>query len=53
MNGRVGFVLAVWQGDDETGTLAPDEIEILGQQFTNPRLAESLTIYLPIVIKSD
>ena len=50
---RVGVVLAVWQGDDETGTLVPNEIEILGQQFTNPRLVELPIIYLPIVHKSD
>ncbi|MCP4544486.1 MAG: hypothetical protein GY832_45830 [Chloroflexi bacterium] len=49
----VGIVLAVWQGDDETGTLAPDEIEILGQQFANPRLVEPSLIYLPLVKRND
>jgi hypothetical protein len=46
----VPIVLAVWQGNDQIGTLAPNEIEILGRQLTNPG---RLFIYLPLVSKSD
>ncbi len=49
VNAGTGFVLAVWQGDDEGGTLAPGEIEILGRQFANPRPVEYSFVYLPLV----
>jgi len=53
ISNRVGIVLAVWQGDDEIGTLAPDEIEILGRQFSNPREVELSYVYLPLVRNND
>jgi hypothetical protein len=47
----VGVVLAAWQGNDETGTLAPGEVEIWARQFANPRPVEFSFLYLPIVLR--
>jgi hypothetical protein len=46
----VGSVLAVWQGSDQIGTLAPGEIEILGRQFAYSGLS---FIYLPFISKGS
>jgi hypothetical protein len=51
MDDRVGVVLAAWQGNDETGTLAPGEVEIMGRQFANPRPVEFSFLYLPVVLR--